>query len=123
MTTRRGSVGAMQCIATPLSDIDVRLLKAYAEHDVDALRSFDGQLAFVRLGVLTERGFVKRTKRGVLVTPEGLAALTDAVPAQFMRTASQSAVPSPATQDAPTHRSAARRTSAAPSSRRRRAAS
>lgn len=113
----------MQCIATPLSDIDLRLLKAYAEHDVDALRAFDGQLAFTRLGVLTERGFTKRTKRGVLVTPEGLAVLLGSVPAQLMRMASPPAETSAATPDAATRRSKARRTSAARSSRRSRATS
>lgn len=109
----------MHCVATPLTPPELRTLRAYVERDTDTLVTCDP----ATLDGLVERGFAQRTKRGVLVTPDGLAAVLDVVPASVMRTASQSADHEPVTPDAPKPRSKARRTSAVPSSRRSRAAS
>ena len=40
---------------------------------------------------LVGAGFLSRSPRGILVTPEGLAAVLDAVPVEVMRTASPTA--------------------------------
>lgn len=40
---------------------------------------------------LTKRGLLAKTSRGIVVTPEGLAALLDAVPVELMRTGSRPA--------------------------------
>lgn len=103
----------MQCIATPITPPELRTLRAYVERDTDTLTTCDP----ATLDSLVGRGFAQRTKRGVLVTPEGLAAVLDVVPARIMRTASQSADHEPVSPDAATRRSKARRKSAAPSAR------
>lgn len=74
----------MATLAEPLTAPELRMLTAYAEGDAAAVAELDPWA----LGPLTERGYVQRTERGVLVTPEGLAALLDVVPVDVMRTAS-----------------------------------
>ena len=61
---------------------------------------------------LVGAGFLSRSPRGILVTPEGLAAVLDAVPVEVMRTASPTEALSAVRPDAPTSPSKARRTSA-----------
>jgi len=92
---------------------ELRMLQAYAEGDAGTVASLDPW----PLGPLAERGYLHRTKRGVLVTPEGLAALLDVVPADVMRTAAPSEGSAAASQGAPKRRSRVPRRSAGSSSR------
>jgi hypothetical protein len=103
------------CLAEPLTAPELRMLQAYAEGDATTVASLDPW----PLQPLADRGYVRRTKRGVLVTPEGLAALLDVVPAAIMRTASPVADLAAETPDAATRQSTAERTSVGSSSRRR----
>jgi hypothetical protein len=60
------------CVADPLSDTEARLLRAYVERDTAELAALAAEGAAMLS--LTDRGFVERHEKGVLVTPEGLAA-------------------------------------------------
>ena len=104
----------MSSVAEPLTAPELRMLTAYAEGDAATITALD-PWAF---GSLAERGYVQRTDRGVLVTPEGLAALLDVVPADVMRTASPTEDHAAASPDAPSGPSRGRRRSAGSSSRR-----
>ena len=70
-------------IIAPLSDTETSVLRAYARNDVVALRALntaakDGvpQLWYWAgtVEALKTRGFLQSHERGMLVTPEGLAA-------------------------------------------------
>ena len=102
----------MPTLPEPLTAPELRMLQAYAEGDAAAVAALDPWA----IGPLGERGYVQRTDRGVLVTPEGLAALLDLVPADIMRTASPSEDLEAANPDAASGPSRARRTSAGSSS-------
>jgi hypothetical protein len=60
------------CIADPLSDTETSLLRAYVERDEAALAALADKGDAMR--ELARRGFVQIEDRGVLVTPEGVAA-------------------------------------------------
>lgn len=104
----------MPSVAEPLTAPELRMLQAYAEGDAATVATLDPWA----LEPLAERGYVQRTDRGVLVTPEGLAALLDVVPADIMRTASPPEDPPAASPDDATGPSRGRRTSGRSSSRR-----
>ena len=104
----------MPSLPEPLTAPELRMLQAYAEGDAETIASLDPWA----LGPLAERGYVQQTDRGVLVTPEGLAALLDVVPADLTRTAAPSEELVVEIPDAATPRSTGRRTSAGSSSRR-----
>lgn len=107
----------MASLIASLSSPEVRLLQAYAEGDANAVATC-GVSALV-LDQLRERGYVQSVDRGVLVTPEGLAALLDVVPVDIMRMASPVEELAAASPDAPNAPSRDQRRLAAPSSRRR----
>lgn len=96
----------MPSLAEPLTAPELRTLQAYAEGDAAAIAGLDPWA----LGALADRGYVQRTDRGVLVTPEGLAALLDVVPADVMRTASPVEDLAAESPDAATPPSTGRRT-------------
>src|SRR5208337_1194737 len=80
-------------IVEPLSDVEIMVLRAYAEPEEAMIRRVSKQgnpsqkLAWHEASeALVERGALLRTKRGLLVTPEGAAALLDAVPVQAFET-------------------------------------
>lgn len=73
--------------------------------------------------MLVARGFIVRTKRGVAVTPDGLAAVLGEVPIEALKTATPVAEDAAVRRDVPTRPSRAPRTSAARSARRDRAPS
>lgn len=80
-------------IVEPLSDVEIMVLRAYAEPEEAMIRRVSEQgnpnqkLAWHEAAeALVERGALLRTKRGLLVTPEGAAALLDAVPIQAFET-------------------------------------
>jgi hypothetical protein len=104
----------MPSVAEPLTAPELRMLHAYAEGDAAAIAALDPWA----IGPLTERGYVQRTERGVLVTPEGLAALLDVVPADVMRTASPPEDPPAASPGGAMRPSRGPRTSGGSSSRR-----
>jgi len=129
-------------IIEPLSDVEIMVLRAYAEQEEVMIRrvSEEGnpsqKLAWHAASeALVERGALLRTKRGLLVTPEGAAALLDAVPIQAFETfverdwiMGKTAVPAQAAasttgQDAANGPSRGPRRSGARSSRRSRGAS
>jgi hypothetical protein len=71
------------CVAEPLSDTESAVLRAYAEQDTDrVLAAQESRYAGGVSGVawseaaetLKARGFLQSHERGMLVTPEGLAA-------------------------------------------------
>ena len=74
----------MAVLPEPLTAPELRMLQAYAEGDAAALATLD---PWAREPLVT-RGYLQPHARGMLVTPEGLAALLDVVPADVMRTAS-----------------------------------
>lgn len=84
-------------LAEPLSETEAEVLRAYAQSDdkligeVTAKASARKYAWAKAIQSLTRRGFLQQVDRGMLVTPEGLAALLDSVPIEVMRTASQSA--------------------------------
>jgi hypothetical protein len=101
----------MPSVAEPLTAPELRMLQAYAEGDADAVAALD---PWAR-DPLVERGYLQRHERGMLVTPEGLAALLDIMPADVMRTASPPEDPPAASPGGATAPSRARRRSVAPS--------
>jgi hypothetical protein len=91
-------------VVAPMSDTETALLRAYVEGDVATLgRLGDKRQAMRSLGA---RGFVRETDRGMLVTPEGLAADLGGI----MRTASRSAGSAAGSRGAPKRPSRAPRT-------------
>jgi hypothetical protein len=96
----------MPSLAEPLTAPELRMLHAYAEGDAATIAELDPWA----LQPLTGRGYVQRTDRGVLVTPEGLAALLDVMPADVMRTASRSEDLAAESPDAATSPSTGRHT-------------
>lgn len=83
-------------LAEPLSETEAEVLRAYAQSDekligeVTAKQSARKYAWAKAIQSLTRRGFIQQVDRGMLVTPEGLAALLDSVPIEVMQTASQS---------------------------------
>jgi ribosomal protein S19E (S16A) len=86
-------------IVEPLTETETAVLKAYAERDSEKLSEVDASEGEPRVAwaiasqALVRKGFLVKHERGMLVSPEGLAALLDTVPVEVMRTASQSAAP------------------------------
>ena len=78
------------CLAEPISPVKLAVLQAYAEGRAPAPEPSAGAVIAATHELVAE-GRLQRTERGVLVTPEGLAALLDEVPVEVMRTASRSA--------------------------------
>lgn len=78
------------CLAEPISAVKLAVLQAYAEGRAPAPEPSAGAVIDATHELVGE-GRLQRTDRGVLVTPEGLAALLDDVPVEVMRTASRSA--------------------------------
>jgi hypothetical protein len=112
-------------IFAPVSIAETTVLRAYA---TQALPDVSAPSLRVEWATTTQalvmRGFLAKTDRGVLVTPEGLAALLDTVDIDtVMRTAARPAATEDAAAGAATRPSRARRTSAGSSSRSGRAAS
>jgi hypothetical protein len=104
----------MPSLPEPLTAPELHALQAYTEGDVAAVAALDPWA----LGALAERGYVQRTDRGVLVTPEGLAALLDVVSTDVMRMASPVEGLAAESPDAASGPSTGRRRSAGSSSRR-----
>ena len=78
------------CLAEPISPVKLAVLQAYAEGRAPAPEPRAGAVIAATHELVGE-GRLQRTERGVLVTPEGLAALLDVVPVEVMRTPSRSA--------------------------------
>ena len=80
-------------IFAPLSTVEARVLRAYVEQDKETLAAVAGAEALAwaeATQVLKWRGFLLLVDRGMLVTPEGLAAALDIFPAELLiRKASQ----------------------------------
>jgi hypothetical protein len=85
-------------LAEPLSESEAEVLRAYAQSDDKVIAAVSAKASSRKyawakaIQALARRGFIQQTERGMLVTPEGLAALLDGVPIEFMRTASLSVV-------------------------------
>jgi hypothetical protein len=85
-------------LAEPLTEPEAEVLRAYAQGDSELIGTVNAKLSARKAawskGIvsLKHRGFLQETERGMLVTPEGLAALLDGVPIEVMRTASLSVV-------------------------------
>jgi len=85
-------------LAEPLSESEAEVLRAYAQSDDKPIAEVSAKASSRKyawakaIQTLTRRGFLQETERGMLVTPEGLAALLDGVPIEVMRTASLSVV-------------------------------
>lgn len=60
------------CVVEPLSDTEAAVLRAYVASDAEKLQAIDGATDAAER--LKARGFLRRHERGMLVTPEGLAA-------------------------------------------------
>jgi len=98
----RGKLSRMKHIdaylAEPLSESEAEVLRAYAQSDDKLIAEVSAKASSRKyawakaIQALTRRGFIQQTDRGMLVTPEGLAALLDGVPIEVMRTASLSVV-------------------------------
>ncbi len=106
------------CIATPLTSHESAVLTAYTLGAVPDLGSQDRAAWALATQDLVGRGMLERLDRGILVTPEGLAACLDSTPIEVMQTASRSAESAPARPDAPKRPSRAPRKSAARSGQR-----
>lgn len=109
-------------IVAPLSTLESTVLRAYVEQAIPSLPPGDLGPWAMATQRLAERGMVVRTKRGIVTSPEGLAAVLDSVPVEVMKRAAPPEEEQ-ASPDAATRPSKARRTSAAPSARRGRARS
>ena len=85
-------------LAESLTESEAEVLRAYAQSDDKliaevAAKGSARKYAWAKaIQALTRRGFIQQVDRGMLVTPEGLAALLDGVPIEVIRTASQSVV-------------------------------
>lgn len=64
-----------RCVADPMSEAERLVLRAYVERDVDWLAAPDPMgVQQAATEMLVSRGFLQRHERGMLVTPEGVAA-------------------------------------------------
>ena len=98
----RGKLSRMKHIdaylAEPLSESEAEVLRAYARGDAELIASVNAKISTRKaawsksIASLRHRGFLQELDRGMLVTPEGLAALLDGVPIEVIRTASLSVV-------------------------------
>jgi hypothetical protein len=113
------------CIVAPISLADTTVLSAYATHALPDVSAPNARVEWATTTqALVKRGFLAKTDRGIVVTPEGLAALLDTVDIDtIMRTAAPPAVPADAAAGVPTRPSRGTRTLAGRSSRRARATS
>jgi len=118
---------APACVVDAISEIEIRVLRAYVEQDTAVVRAVSDVGGAAKLAwheateALIARGALLRTDRGVLVTPEGAAALLDVVPIEVIGTASLTAETAAAPPGDASRRSTAPRRSAGSSSRRARA--
>lgn len=112
-------------IFAPLSIANATVLCAYATQALPDVSTPSARVEWtMTTQALIARGFLAKTDRGIIVTPEGLAALLDTVDIDtIMRTAGRPAATADAATDAATRPSRASRTSAGLSSRRARATS
>ena len=79
-------------IASPLTIASATVLRAYAMGAALTPRDPTRPQEWASTtDNLVGAGFLSRSPRGILVTPEGLAAVLDAVPVEVMRTASPTA--------------------------------
>lgn len=84
-------------LAEPLDSTETEVLRAYAQNDHSLIETVSAKPSARKaawgkaITSLKHRGFLHETDRGMLVTPEGLAALLDSVPIEVMQTAAQSA--------------------------------
>ena len=63
------------CVGEPLSDGEAGVLRAYVRGDREYLSANDWTGAMrVAVECLVARGYLQRHERGMLVTPEGVAA-------------------------------------------------
>lgn len=108
-------------IVDPMSAIQARVLCTYVRQLPPEVPEHERAEWAAATDALVERGMLARASRGILATPEGLAAALDMVPADVMRTASRSEGSAAGLPDAPTRRSTGSRTSGARSARRARA--
>jgi hypothetical protein len=68
-------------ITTPFSLAETMVLKAYSTQTVPADMPQERRLEWAKATqALVRRGALLKTARGIVVTPEGLAALLDTVP-------------------------------------------
>lgn len=100
-------------IVDPMSAVEARVLCTYVRQSVPEVPEHERAEWAAATDALVERGMLARASRGILATPEGLAAALDMVPADVMRTASPPEGSAAARQDVPTRPSRARRTSGA----------
>jgi hypothetical protein len=118
------------CIAEPLSAMETNMLVAYATHPYPVGDKPSPAWALAAQQLLS-KGMLQKTKEGIILTPEGLAAVLDPMPselfetisAELIRTAAPPATKGHAKSDAPKRPSKARRMLAARSSRPARARS
>lgn len=78
-------------IIDPLSASQLRVLRAYVLDDVPSLSPAERHDWAEATQALVDLELLQRADRGILVTPEGLAACLDIVPAELMRTEARSA--------------------------------
>src|SRR5271154_1017273 len=101
-------------IFAPLSIAETTVLRAYATQALPDVSAPSLRVEWtMTTQALVARGFLAKTERGVIVTPEGLAALLDTVDIDtIMRTAAPPAASADAAAGAATRPSRARRRSA-----------
>ncbi len=103
-------------VVTSLSMAEAAVLQAYATRAVPAELPPDRRLEWAKTTqALTARGALQKTPEGIVVTPEGLAALLDEVGIEITGTGSQSGAPSVGSPGAARRRSTGARTSGAQS--------
>lgn len=105
-------------IVAPFSATEARALASYAAQVAPEVAPHERTAWASATNALVKRGMLKRVDRGILVTPEGLAAILEMVPIAVMRTASRSEASEADRPDAATPPSRARRTLVGSSSRR-----
>ena len=105
-------------IVEPLSSSESAVLRAYTVGTIPDVAPSDRVAWATATQGLVARGLLERADRGILVSPEGLAACLDTTPIEVMRTAARSAGSAPARPDAPKRPSKGQRKSEARSGRR-----
>lgn len=101
-------------VVTPLSMAAATVLQAYATRAVPTEMPPARRLEWAKeTQALVARGALQKTPEGIVVTPEGLAALLDEVGIE-VRTGPQPAAPVAGRPGGPTRPSRAKRTLAAP---------
>lgn len=101
-------------VVTPLTMAEAAVLQAYATRAVPAELEPAARLEWAKTTqALTARGALQKTPEGIVVTPEGLAALLDEVGVEVTGTGSRSGEPSAGHPGAARRRSTAARTSGA----------